>query len=125
MGKQNHINHVHVEENISKVRLRGWSRFLGRNEITASDGRNGPFGLFIKEKKINDRINDTINDRKNDLDAVITTTLKDNKYVTIPQVAEKVGKSVPTINRHLSKMEKKGAISRVGSKKAGYWKVNE
>ena len=54
----------------------------------ASDGRNGPFGLFIKEKKIDDRINDTINDRKNDLDAVITTTLKDNKYITIPQVAK-------------------------------------
>lgn len=102
---------------------------LCANENIRYEYQNDEFGftfVFYRNKNfLNDRINDTINDRKNDLDAVIATTLKDNKYITIPQVAERVGKSVPTINRHLGEMEKKGAISRVGSKKAGYWKVNE
>ena len=51
--------------------------------------------------------------------------LKDisNKYVTIPELAIKIGKSEPTIHRHIDALVSKGIVKRVGSRKTGYWEI--
>lgn len=90
--------------------------------------KNDEFGFtFIfkrsEEKSQYDKINDKKNDRIKSLDNEIVRMLKENPYMTIPQLAEKVKKSVITVHRHLDFLSDKGVIERVGSRKAGYWNV--
>ena len=46
-----------------------------------------------------------------------------NKYVTIPALAIKIGKSEPTIHRRIDALVSKGIVKRVGSRKTGYWEI--
>lgn len=69
-------------------------------------------------------MNDKINDKINDLDKEIISIIKDNKYSTIPEIAQITNKSEPTIHRHLDTLVKKGIVLRIGSRKNGYWDVN-
>lgn len=78
--------------------------------------------------RINDRINDSLNDRINqdfsNLDKQILDKIRMNKYITIDELAKALKMSSSTINRHLKTLTTINAITRVGSKKNGYWKVN-
>lgn len=55
---------------------------------------------------------DTINDRIND-------------RITVGYIAERIGLSVPTVQRILLFLEQNQLIRRVGSKKTGHWEVVE
>jgi len=91
--------------------------------------REDEFGFtFIFERnpdilsdKINDKINDKSYNKEGSLDAKIVEAIKENKYVTIPELSNITGKSVATIHRHLNALSKSGKIERVGSRKTGYW----
>ena len=41
----------------------------------------------------------------------------------IPEVVDKCGKSIRTVNRVISSLKSKKLIERIGSNKTGYWKV--
>ena len=71
----------------------------------------------------NDKINDKLNDKINGLDRAILSQIKQNKFITIPELANNTEKSEPTIYRHLVKMMGEGTLRRMGSRKAGYWEV--
>ncbi len=83
--------------------------------------------------KINDKISDKINDKINDTDTVkltdvdnqIIKVLKKNAYSTIAEIAETIGKSTPTVHRHIDKLVSMGIIERVGSRKSGYWEIKD
>lgn len=62
-------------------------------------------------------------DRLDNLDKEILSLIKKNKYITIPELAEKCGKSEPTIHRHLDYLVKIKKIERIGSRKTGYWDI--
>ena len=55
---------------------------------------------------------DTINDRIND-------------RITVGYIAERIGLSVPTVQRILLFLEQNQLIRRVGSKKTGHWELVE
>ena len=55
---------------------------------------------------------DTINDRIND-------------RITVGYIAERIGLSVPTVQRILLFLEQNQLIRRVGSKKTGHWEIVE
>jgi len=76
----------------------------------------------IGDKK-NDKINDSLNVKKSVLDIKIVEAIKENKYITIPELAEITGKSTATIYRHLENLSKEGKVKRVGSRKTGYWEL--
>lgn len=89
---------------------------------------NDEFGFsFIFKRKGEQLQNDKMNDKKNDkiesLDNEIVRMLRENPHMTIPLLAEKVQKSAITVHRHLDSLSDTGDIERVGSRKAGYWKV--
>ena len=95
--------------------------------------QNDEYGFtFIFKRKNNDKINDRINDKKNTqkthgtsgLDRMIMQLVSDNCYITIPEIAEQVGKSEATVHRHLSNLVLNGKLKRVGSRKSGYWKMD-
>jgi len=76
----------------------------------------------MKNDKISDKINDKIT-RRNQLDFELVNELRDNPYIKIPELAEKLNKSEPTVHRHLDALAKAGIVERIGSRKSGYWKV--
>lgn len=101
-------------------------------KICASRGieyeyQNDDYGFtFVFIRKKNDRINDKINDKikpKSNVDEMIVSIVAENSYATIPEIAQTIGKSTPTVQRHLESLTAAGIIERVGSRKSGYWKV--
>lgn len=88
---------------------------------------NDEFGFtFIFDRKIDflsDRMNDRIKVEISELDEKILYELRNNKYLTTQQLANIIGKSEPTISRHLSSLSEKGLLKRIGSRKNGYWNV--
>ena len=92
--------------------------------------KNDEFGFtFIFKRTEGEMPNDKINDKKNDkiksFDNEIIKMLKDNAYMTIPELANKLQKSEATIHRHLNALSDMGIIERIGSRKTGFWKVIE
>ena len=87
---------------------------------------NDEFGFtFIFNRKTINMINDNRPEyRISNLDDMIINSIKNNKYITIPELANIVNKSEITVHRHLDDLGKKGIVSRVGSRKTGYWKIN-
>ena len=61
--------------------------------------------------------------KKTDIDEMILKLLAKNPYTTIPKLAESIGKSTPTIKRHIDILVSEGELERVGSRKSGYWQV--
>lgn len=88
---------------------------------------NNDFGFtfeFLRNQ--NDLINDTINDTINYLSIdekkvfeIISKNEKQNKE----QISHIIGKSIPTVQRIISKLIKKNLIERVGSNKNGFWVI--
>ena len=93
--------------------------------------QNDEYGFTFIFRRKNDKINDKINDKtKNSLtvklsgvDDQIIKILKKNTYSTIAEIADAIGKSAPTVHRHIDKLVSHGMIVRVGSRKNGYWEV--
>ena len=89
--------------------------------------KNDEFGFlftFIRNQNfLNDRINDKINDKINDLDKRILSEIRRNKFATISDIAAQLGKSYPTIYRHVRKLMDNGLVQRIESRKAGFWEV--
>jgi len=65
----------------------------------------------------------TINGTIPNTEADILSFLKENPHLTSTDLMQKSGKSRRTVNRCLSSLKDKGLISRIGSNKTGYWKV--
>lgn len=91
--------------------------------------KNDEFGFtFIFHRKrelVGDKINDKIIDKINGLDEKILSELRKNKYATIGEISRDLGKSVPTVYRHLRSLLSAGAIRRLGSRKTGHWEIVE
>ena len=59
-----------------------------------------------------------------DTDQQLIRLLKQDAKITQKRLAEELGASLRTIKRNMAELQGKGLIERVGSNKAGYWKVN-
>ena len=75
------------------------------------------------DDKINDRINDKKEVRAASLDEKILQLMKENKYITVPELSRITGKSTATVYRHITALSHAGRVKRIGSRKSGYWKV--
>ena len=53
----------------------------------------------------------------------VLTLIKNNPDITRQTMANYIGKDLRTIGRAISKLQKEGVLSRVGSDKAGHWKI--
>lgn len=86
---------------------------------------NDEFGFtFIFNRKTINMIYDNRPEyRISNLDDMIINSIKNNKYITIPELANIVNKSEITLHRHLNDLSKNGMVSRVGSRKTGYWRI--
>ena len=88
---------------------------------------NDDFGftfIFSRDPHfLDDKINDKINDKIKSLDSSIIQSVRENKYITIPELSALTGKSEPTVHRHLDNLVSQGIVRRQGSRKSGYWEI--
>ena len=55
----------------------------------------------------------------------IVKLIKENKFITINEIAEILKVSSKTIKRDIAKLKEKGILKREGSLKTGYWELFE
>lgn len=81
----------------------------------------------ILHGEIQDKNNPTENPTENliSLEEKIIETLRSNPSFTQKQLAEELAIGYTTIREYITKLRKKGAISRIGPDKGGYWQVND
>lgn len=71
-----------------------------------------------------DTENDTI-DTNYDTETLLMQILEKNPYITQKKMAEKLGISLATVKRKLSKLQKEGEVLRKGSSRRGEWIVRK
>ena len=76
--------------------------------------------LLHHNDKVNDRINDVLTESEK---RIYDYILENNTIKNTAILAEKLNKSVITIQRGLKKLVDLNLVERVGSNKTGYWKV--
>lgn len=66
------------------------------------------------------------NDTLNDLEKEIVKYLKQNNVInSVKEISSYLEKSESTLKRTIARLLEKNIIIRVGSKKVGYWKLND
>ncbi|MEA3487165.1 MAG: ATP-binding protein, partial [Thermodesulfobacteriota bacterium] len=53
----------------------------------------------------------------------IVLCMKEDKKITIPEIAERIGITERGVKKQISKLKAEGKITRVGPDKGGYWKI--
>jgi len=53
----------------------------------------------------------------------ILTAIRDRNDITIPELANLVGVTPRTVERHLKKLQQNGMLKRIGGRKHGHWEV--
>lgn len=112
-------------------RIREASRALGYRlpEIT-EDGLFVRLIIYRGQSTRQERIKETtgrygtehISDRE-DNQRKLLDLVKNNPEITVKALANATGMTLSTIQRRLAKLQSKGQLKRIGSKKTGYWKV--
>lgn len=84
--------------------------------------QNDEFGFTFVFKRKNETSSQ--NDEKlDDLDIKILNKIKEDRYITINELAELFSKSEITIYRHLDALSEDNYLQRRGSRKSGYWEI--
>ena len=73
---------------------------------------------------VNASVNAPVNIKGMKTPEAILHLLLDNKQLTRQQLAEQIGKDVRTIARAVTKLQKAGQLTRIGSDKTGHWEVH-
>lgn len=93
-----------------------------RNNIKYNYGTDG-FGFeFYRNKVSYDTLNDTLNDIEN---KIVEYLKQNNKIKSVKEISSHLSKSDATLKRALTRLVEKNIIIRIGSKKNGYWKLND
>ena len=74
----------------------------------------------------NDPVNDLVNDPVKSftlLQKDLISLLKETPAMTRPELCERLNVSLATIRRAIAQLKELNIIERIGSDKAGYWKV--
>ena len=71
--------------------------------------------IILNSLKVHDTVNDTVN--------LILNLIKSKPSISYDELAEKTGKSRPTISRKITELKNKGLLLRHGADKNGWWEV--
>ncbi|MBE7082476.1 MAG: winged helix-turn-helix transcriptional regulator [Clostridiales bacterium] len=67
--------------------------------------------------------NDTVNDTVKNQNDTVFSLIKQNNKITANEISVKLGKSLATIKRKIKDLKERKVIERIGSDKAGSWKI--
>lgn len=81
--------------------------------------------VTIRNGAINGAINEVIKSQLNDNEIAVLELISVFPKITKPEIKEKSGFSMSTVERTMKSLKSKGIIERVGSNKTGYWQINK
>lgn len=81
--------------------------------------------VSVKAAQIADRSSVKATIRVGKTSGKILTAIRDKAKITIPELADLVGVTQRSVERHLRKLQQEGVLKRVGGRKHGYWEVAE
>ncbi|MDR1653863.1 MAG: Fic family protein [Prevotellaceae bacterium] len=81
---------------------------------------NAMYQYIDKSENKNGGLNGGLNFTEREIIALI----KENTQIKSYEIAQKLMKPIRTIDNNIRQLKGKGIISRVGSKKTGYWQIN-
>ena len=82
-----------------------------------------PFNWKHKFEDLVDNSIDNMVDKLSKTDIKIYSAIKENPYLSQPELAKKCGVGKTTVHNTIVKLKKNNLIERVASNKTGYWKV--
>ncbi len=74
-------------------------------------------------QRLGDTLGDRLGERLGENQRKIIELMHQDRSISIPQIAEKVGISTTAVENNIAKLKKQRIIKRVGSAKAGYWVI--
>ena len=89
---------------------------------------------FINKKQIEpennttDGVKDDVKDdvkQPSDIHRYLIYMMKINPYITTKELAQKTNIKFRTLQRYISQLQSMGILVRKGSRKDGYWMINE
>lgn len=78
--------------------------------------------LHISNDTVNNNF-DTVNDTVKKQNDTVFSVIKQNNKITAKEISVKLGKSLATIKRKIKDLKDRKVIERIGSDKAGSWKI--
>ena len=88
-----------------------------------SDAFSGLMVTFKKsKKKTSEKTSGKMSEKTSEK---ILILIKENKNITIAELAKKVGVTNRSIERNIQKLKKEKILQRIGSARGGYWKVSD
>ncbi len=115
------FQHHYTEELVPVFKSEYGSFFLTLKNLNYYQGsnstRNGGNGGINGE--INDGINLSETERK------IVSAIRQNPNITRTDLASYLKFGTSTIDRAIRKLKEAGVLTRIGSNKTGYWKIND
>ncbi|MCR5296031.1 MAG: winged helix-turn-helix transcriptional regulator [Clostridiales bacterium] len=84
---------------------------------------HGGFSFIFIRGNVTDRVTDHIPVRKIQTHDAVLELLKENPTYSREMMANRIGKTVRTVQRALDKLSEEGKIKRIGNSRAGYWEV--
>lgn len=108
--------------------IEGWKEYTG-SEPEFDQGQDYTKAIFYFNKKaeVRDKFgisSGKVRERLGKTGQQIIELIQKNNFVTIPEMAESIGVSSRTVEKHIAKLREAGIVERVGSRKEGQWKVN-
>lgn len=72
-----------------------------------------------------DTVNDTVKPEVDTVNDTVFNLIKQNNKIIAAQISEALNISLSTAKRKIKELREQKMIERIGSDKAGYWKINE
>jgi fido (protein-threonine AMPylation protein) len=117
---KNHVKNIHATNEFLLRFLE--NLLLDENHILKNREMHVKFVEPVNDpvKAKNEPVNDPVN---KSVKSKILQHLKQNPNANYRELADKTGYSTATIKRYIQELKKMGIIERIGSDKAGHWKI--
>ena len=79
---------------------------------------------IVQYVESNEKDDGGLNGGLNEIEKAILSLVRANQYIRVFEMAQKISKPVRTIENNISRLKERGILSRIGSKKTGYWKID-
>jgi len=84
---------------------------------------SGGFEISFNYKPVSEPVNEPVNEPVSERQLNVISLIRNNKSISINELAEKCNVGRETIKRDLKQLRKLNLLKRVGSDKAGYWEI--
>ena len=78
----------------------------------------------LKNRELHIHFSDTVKTEFDTVNDTVFSLIEKNKQITTKEISEKIGVSLSTVKRKINSLKQSGVLERIGSDKAGYWKIN-